>query len=205
MDAGYGWPIDAASSKSCCYPEMGARCEKSFRLPRLMSALDSSGGTATASCKGDYRSTAAITSMTMNRVTWRPASIVLLASIACGVAGCGIGHMFHRREAAAAPNTDVTNPGRPLPPPTPTPRMGSRKPASTVEKSKPSKSQTPVKSSASQCPVAKPVPGRPGLVLNPFKSNGGYIDVSGYAPGSKVKDPDTQKILGEVRKWVEEH
>jgi len=103
--------------------------------------------------------------------------------------------MFHRREVAAAPNTDVTNPGRPLPPPTPTPRMGSRKSASTIEKSKPSKSKTPVKCSASQFPVAKPVPGRPGLVLNPFKSNGSYIDVSGYAPGSKVKDPDTQKIF----------
>jgi len=55
-----------------------------------------------------------------------------------------------------------------------------------------------VKSSTStgtaQFPVAKPVPGKPGLVFNPFKSNA-YIDVSGYAPGSKVKDPDTQKIF----------
>jgi len=39
------------------------------------------------------------------------------------------------------------------------------------------------------------VPDRPGLVFNPFNASGGYIDVSGYAPGSKVKDPTTQKIF----------
>jgi hypothetical protein len=43
--------------------------------------------------------------------------------------------------------------------------------------------------------VAKPVPGRSGLVFNPFNPHGAYIDVSGYAPGSKVKDPDSQKIF----------
>ena len=128
-------------------------------------------------------------------MTWRPASIAVIVSVAFGVAGCGIGHIFHRREAAPAPNTDVTNPGRPLPAPTPTPRMGLRKSASTKATPKPSASKAPAKSTASQFPVAKPVPGRPGLVINPFKSNGSYIDVSGYAPGSKVKDPDTQKIF----------
>jgi hypothetical protein len=50
-------------------------------------------------------------------------------------------------------------------------------------------------SSQPQFPVAKPVPGKPGLVYNPFDPNGGLIDVSGYAPGSKVKDPDSQKIF----------
>ena len=128
-------------------------------------------------------------------MTWRPASIALLASVAFVVAGCGIGHMFHRRDTAPAPNTDVTKPGRPLPPPTPTPRMGLRKPPPKAATSKPAASKTPAKSVASQFPVAKPVPGKPGLVFNPFKSNGSYIDVSGYAPGSKVKDPDTQKIF----------
>jgi hypothetical protein len=39
------------------------------------------------------------------------------------------------------------------------------------------------------------VPGKPGLVYNPFDPNGGLIDVSGYASGSKVKDPDSQKIF----------
>jgi hypothetical protein len=43
--------------------------------------------------------------------------------------------------------------------------------------------------------VAKPVPGKPGLVFSPFNAGGGYIDVSGYAPGSKVKDPASQQIF----------
>src|SRR5947208_889123 len=47
-----------------------------------------------------------------------------------------------------------------------------------------------------QFPTAKPVPGRAGLVYNPYDPNGGgYIDVSGYPPGTKVKDPDSQKIF----------
>jgi hypothetical protein len=44
-------------------------------------------------------------------------------------------------------------------------------------------------------PVAKPVPGRAGLVYNPYDPNGGYIDVSGYPSGKMVKDPDSQKIF----------
>ena len=127
---------------------------------------------------------------------WRPLTIALLLSGAFGVAGCGI-HIFgHHEKAAPAPNTDVTNPGRPLPPPTPTPRTGSRKKGSAAATPKPNAAKTTASAkSKSPFPVAKPVPGKPGLVFNPFKSNGSYIDVSGYAPGSKVKDPDTQKIF----------
>jgi hypothetical protein len=46
-----------------------------------------------------------------------------------------------------------------------------------------------------QFPTAKPVPGKPGYVLSPFDPNGRYVDVSGYTPGSKVKDPWTDKIF----------
>lgn len=48
---------------------------------------------------------------------------------------------------------------------------------------------------AAQFPVAKPVPGKPGYVFSPYDPNGGYVDVSGYASGSKVKDPYSQKIF----------
>jgi hypothetical protein len=60
------------------------------------------------------------------------------------------------------------------------------------------KASPPPRSAATQpqFPTAKPVPGRAGLVYNPFDPNGGgYIDVSGYPPGTKVKDPDSQKIF----------
>jgi hypothetical protein len=49
--------------------------------------------------------------------------------------------------------------------------------------------------SATQFPVAKAVPGKPGYVFSPYDPNGGYVDVSGYPAGSKVKDPYSQKIF----------
>jgi hypothetical protein len=44
-------------------------------------------------------------------------------------------------------------------------------------------------------PTAKAVPGKPGYVFSPFDSSGRYVDVSGYTPGTKVKDPWTDKIF----------
>jgi hypothetical protein len=48
---------------------------------------------------------------------------------------------------------------------------------------------------SSTFPTAKAVPDKPGYVLSPFDSSGRYVDVSGYAPGTKVKDPWTDKIF----------
>ena len=62
----------------------------------------------------------------------------------------------------------------------------------------PRPSETPRSSSsnsAAQFPVAKPVPGKPGYVFSPYDPNGGYVDVTGYQSGSKVKDPYSQKIF----------
>ena len=132
--------------------------------------------------------------------------------VAIALGGCGIGrvitaparYVFHEPETTpTAATSDVTNPGQPVAAPSPTPvkRTASRKtgksanPTPRVAESKTTSSALPRPSGATQFPVAKPVPGKPGLVFNPFKPNGGYIDVSGYAPGSKVKDPDTQQIF----------
>jgi hypothetical protein len=146
-------------------------------------------------------------------MNWRCWAIALIAS---NLVGCGIGrvitspvrYVFGEPEPAAATNaSDVTNPGRPvaIPSPTATPRVVSRKSKQTsasapsrVAASKPSAKPSPSSqksANATQFPVAKPVPGRPGLVFNPFNTSGGYIDVSGYAPGSKVKDPDSKQIF----------
>jgi LysM repeat protein len=141
--------------------------------------------------------------------SWIPTAVLAIV-----LSGCGIGrvvtapvrYVFHESEPTSAANaSDVTNPGQPVavPSPTATPRVASHKSKqssasaqSRVASNKPSAKSSPTASkSSAQFPVAKPVPGKPGLVFNPFNSNGGYIDVSGYAPGSKVKDPDSQKIF----------
>ncbi len=49
--------------------------------------------------------------------------------------------------------------------------------------------------SSAAFPTAKAVPDKPGYVFSPFDSGGRYVDVSGYTPGTKVKDPWTDKIF----------
>src|ERR1051326_7657979 len=48
--------------------------------------------------------------------------------------------------------------------------------------------------STSQFPVARRVPNKPGFVFSPSDPSK-YVDVSGYASGSKVKDPYSGKIF----------
>lgn len=59
------------------------------------------------------------------------------------------------------------------------------------------KSSSPTRGASMQAefPTAKAVPDKPGYVFSPFDSSGRYVDVSGYAPGTKVKDPWTDKIF----------
>ncbi|MFN2622503.1 MAG: hypothetical protein ABR611_06625 [Chthoniobacterales bacterium] len=72
----------------------------------------------------------------------------------------------------------------------------SQSPPSTVtEKTKPSPGPSRNASTQSQIPTAKPVPGKPGYVFSPFDPSGGYVDVTGYASGQKVKDPYSGKIF----------
>jgi len=56
-------------------------------------------------------------------------------------------------------------------------------------------SSPPQGPSTSAFPTAKAVPDKPGYVFSPFDSSGRYVDVSGYTPGTKVKDPWTDKIF----------
>jgi hypothetical protein len=52
----------------------------------------------------------------------------------------------------------------------------------------------PAAPAAQSFPTAKPVPDKPGYVFSPSEP-GKYVDVSGYPPGSKVKDPYSGKIF----------
>jgi hypothetical protein len=76
-------------------------------------------------------------------------------------------------------------------------KVSSKEHASTS--SQPKLSATPKVASTHETsgdlPYGKPVPGKPGYVFSPFDKNGGYVDVTGYAPGQKVKDPYTGKTF----------
>ena len=121
-----------------------------------------------------------------------------IAATGCGTAHHVVTDSYHavtapvrlvHKEASGkppAPASDVDVPGQPVAAtPPPSPRVAQSKPSASPQ----------VASNQPQFPVAKAVPGKPGLVYNPFDPNGGLIDVSGYTPGSKVKDPDSQKIF----------
>jgi hypothetical protein len=132
------------------------------------------------------------------------------------VATAPVHYALRRRggeSATAAENvpSDVDQPGQPIPPqevasaPQRSPRSARESTQGTASSSakvtrrdtanpKPS-SERKISSPQSEFPTAKAVPGKPGYVLSPFDADGRYVDVSGYASGSKVKDPWTDKIF----------
>jgi hypothetical protein len=100
-------------------------------------------------------------------------------------------------DAVTTPGRNVTPPAatterRTMTTPSPSPKLS---PSAVTEKSKPSPSPSRNASTQTQIPTAKPVPGKPGYVFSPFDPSGGYVDVTGYASGQKVKDPYSGKIF----------
>ena len=108
--------------------------------------------------------------------------------------------------------SDVTNPGQAIPPEVAsTPQQQPRGEAergqsrtssgtSGMSRKEAAQSSTNVSSSRASAPstafpTGKLVPGKPGYVFSPFDKEGRYVDVSGFAPGTKVKDPWTDKIF----------
>ena len=107
--------------------------------------------------------------------------------------------------------SDVTQPGHPAPSTQVASAPQSRPKTDTQTSQKPKTappvtysetrqpqlkpSSPPQPSSTSAFPTAKAVPDKPGYVFSPFDSSGRYVDVSGYTPGTKVKDPWTDKIF----------
>ena len=109
--------------------------------------------------------------------------------------------------------SDVAEPGHPIPSTQVASAPQRRSKADTARTESPSKRTPPVASSettppgpkpsppaqassvSTAFPTAKAVPDKPGYVFSPFDSSGRYVDVSGYTPGTKVKDPWTDKIF----------
>ena len=100
------------------------------------------------------------------------------------------GHPAASTQVASAPQPQhKANTTRTQKPPNTTPPVAHTD--TTQPESKPSQ---PARAS-STFPTAKAVPDKPGYVFSPFDSGGRYVDVSGYTPGTKVKDPWTDKIF----------
>ena len=109
--------------------------------------------------------------------------------------------------------SDVTEPGHPATSTQVASAPQPRRKADTTRSQKPPRTTPPVahsettqpepkplppaeaSSTSTAFPTAKAVPDKPGYVFSPFDSSGRYVDVSGYTPGTKVKDPWTDKIF----------
>jgi len=95
---------------------------------------------------------------------------------------------------ARAENTATTVATRTAPPTRATPRKSAALQTATIS-SKSKASPVPATAAPVQFPIAQRVPGKSGLVMSPYDPEARYVDVSGYASGSKVKDPWTEKIF----------
>lgn len=98
-----------------------------------------------------------------------------------------------RRQIEEAPSREPED----VSTPTPAPRVTSRSSTNNSRESDPQSTPTAKTSVAEKTnlPYAKPVPGKSGYVYSPYDKNGGYVDVTGFAPGSKVKDPYSGKVF----------
>ncbi|MDQ2919629.1 MAG: hypothetical protein M3R10_07100 [Verrucomicrobiota bacterium] len=67
-------------------------------------------------------------------------------------------------------------------------------PEVAAENNGPAPAQNPAPKAKGDYPYAVPVPGKPGFVRSPYSPDK-MTDVRGYAPGTEVKDPYTQKIF----------
>ena len=101
------------------------------------------------------------------------------------------GHPVASTQVASPPQRRKADTTRSQKPPGTTPVVAY----SETREPEPKPSSPVQTSSKSAFPTAKAVPDKPGYVFSPFDSSGRYVDVSGYTPGTKVKDPWTDKIF----------
>lgn len=139
----------------------------------------------------------------------------LLVLVSLGLTACGVVHdtatapfrLFHHSTPTPTPvppppptatpahNASPHPKSSASPSPRGTPRQESQaspSPAKNGSAASASPSQRPAQSPV--FPTAKPVPDMPGYVFSPAQPTK-YVDVSGYAHGSKVKDPYSGEIF----------
>ena len=107
-----------------------------------------------------------------------------------------VARQFEDEPPPATTTSDVDVPGHPVAAPSPKPRVVAQDSVGQRPSGPQSTTKKPTSGATEQAqfPVAKPVPGKPGYVFSPYDT-AKYVDVSGYTPGSKVKDPYAQKIF----------
>lgn len=104
-----------------------------------------------------------------------------------------------RRPVAKYPNPQQAQyPAQPQPfpqdaPAAPAPVQTTQNPESAPVDSAPAPTAA-VTTAKGDYPYGVPVPGKPGFVRSPYSPDK-MTDVRGYAPGTEVKDPYTQKIF----------
>lgn len=59
----------------------------------------------------------------------------------------------------------------------------------------PPPSPKPLPQPKAELPVGIKVPNKPGFVYSPYDKTAGIVDVTGFAPGTKVKCPYTNKVF----------
>ncbi len=90
-------------------------------------------------------------------------------------------HKHNETPPSDAPNSEALATPVPAPPGRDNVRMA--KAASSTNQQK------------ADVPHGTPVPGKPWLVTSPFAPDSGYVDVTGFPPGTEVEDPYTGKIF----------
>ena len=76
----------------------------------------------------------------------------------------------------------------------PGPVVTETAPVETAPAPAPTAPTTTTETAKGDYPYGVPVPGKPGFVRSPYSPDK-MTDVRGYAPGTEVKDPYTQKIF----------
>jgi hypothetical protein len=136
---------------------------------------------------GSYRVATAPVHYALRRHSNEPTMVGTTDAVESDVAEPG--HPAPSTQVASEPrHRSKADTGRTQIPSKTTPLVAS---SETTRPSQPSQAS----STSTAFPTAKAVPGKPGYVFSPFDSSGRYVDVSGYTPGTKVKDPWTDKIF----------